>query len=277
MSNFLPSLLGLFPDEPVDPTVIGEDLSKLSALAGHTTQHQWAQDAFTDEEVLKEGHPVRIREAKTTANLYQAVYNSSAATINGEDPKIRPHAADLSGGTFTVDPNLYQVPYNRGLQPVDDMRVEWTSSYPELVWIIADLQYLREKWENFGFNASNPSDYEGTKEYIIRFKARLGLNGAMLPGTGPEVVPFNTRYRGSGYPSRSLRTNFEAFSMVPAGTHVAQLFVGQGPGEQSVTLGHVLETEKTLPYESEPPNEGVVLAHRSLIVITFPLGLPLGG
>lgn len=276
MSDFIPAPKGLMPDEPVDPRVLGEDYARLVALAGRTTQHQWANDAFSTENVLKQGHPVRIREAKKTANLYQATYNGTQASIDGgNDPRIRPH--NDTWGAWTTDPNIYQVAYNRGLQPVSDMRVEWTTPYPELVWIIQDLQYLREKWNNFGFDSTNTPDYEGTTEYYIRFKARLSVNGGFLPGTGTEVIPFNTRYRGSGYATRAMRTNFTGMTMVPAGTHTVQLYCGQGPSDKNSTVDHIIEQEKDLPYDPEPPTEGVVLGHRSLIVVSFPLGLPLGG
>ena len=276
MSDFIPAPEGLMPDEIIDPQVLGDDYARLLALAGQTTQHQWAEGAFTNTNVLAEGHPVRIREAKVQAKLYQANYNAGQASIDGgNDPRLRPHTE--TWGSWTVDPNLYQLSYNRGLQPVSDMRVSWTSPYPELVWVIQDLQYIRERYNRFGYDGTNTPDYNGVVEYYIRFKARIAVDGAFLPGTGPEVVPFNTRYRGSGYAERALRTNLVGMTMVPAGSHVVQLFAGQGPSDKNSTVENIVEVEKDLPYDAEPPTEGVCLGHRSLIVVSFPFGLPLGG
>lgn len=275
MSDFIPAPFGLMPDEPVDPLVLGEDYAKLIAIAGSTTQHQWTRNAFSSINVMQFGHPVRVREAKKTANLYQEVYDAADASIDGgNDPRIRPHTENF--GPWVVDPDIYQVAYNRGLQPVTDMVLEWTSEHPEMLWIIQDLQYIREHWQRFGYDSGNTPDYNGAIEYYPRFKARIVVDGAPIPGTGPEVVPFNTRYRGSGYADRAMRTNITALTMVPAGTHTVQLYAGQGPAEPNSTLEAILEQDKDLAYNSEPPTEGVCLGHRSLIVVSFPFGLPLG-
>jgi len=274
VSDFIPAPKGHMPDEVVDPNLIAQDYQRLLALAGRTTQHQWASSAFASENVFKEGAPVRVREVSVPAHLYQAVYNPVNATVDGDDPVLRPHM-DASN-PFTVDLALYQIPYNRGLQPVSDVRLEWTTEYPELLYILADYQYVRERWNTWGYAGAAPVG-PGTTEYYIRMKARIGVNGGFLPGTGPEVIPFNSRYRGSGDPRRSRRTNIAGIAQVPAGTHTVQLHVGQGPSEPDSTAAHELEQDLELAYNNEPPTQGVCLGHRRLIVISFPFGLPMGG
>jgi hypothetical protein len=264
MKPFIPAPFGNMPDEVVDPERLAGDMVELHRIAQRTTQHQWAEDAFSDERHLKVGHPVRIRFSEVEAHLYQEVFNGAVANPDTENPILR--NGIVAGAT--PDPNLFQIPFNRGLNPVPDPRVEWNTPFPELVWVIADYQYVRERDDQFG----TP---EEPKDYFIRAKIRIGLDGVTQAGAGPDAVPVNSRYRGAGYRRRSNRSNITWMGLIPAGSHVVQLYAGQAWTADSPN-SEVAEMDEEMGYHQDPPTTGVCLGHRRLIVISFPFGLLLG-
>jgi len=257
---------GIMPDDIVDPEKVGEEVQGLARVADQTTQYQWTDNAFASENVLEEGGPVAIGSVEQEGHLYQEVFVGGIANPNSHTPVLNEYILPAA----TPDENLFQVPYNRGLVPVTGSRYDWTSTYPELVWIIASYQYMRLLYNKFG----NDPDENGVT-HQIRYQARLALDGSPLPGTGPAVNPVQTRYRGAGYARRSTSMLHVWMGMIPAGSHFAELYAGQAPSQDS-PADEVVEADATLSYSEHPPSTGVCVGNRQVYVVRFPFGLMLG-
>lgn len=301
--DFIAAPRGVFPDEIPDPERLFGDFALLTALARSTTQHQWKGDssgaarAFGNVNFMKEGPlgPVKVRAVKSEAHLWQATYDPGVLSMVLDPPNLR--SVDVGGGT--PDPNLWQVSYNRGLEPVEfaevngwgagptgwasstQSSIQWTSAYPELLLVIASFQYVRTLHTRFGsawdFDAVTPQAEPRT--YDIRFKARIGVDGGFVAGTGPDAPSYVTRYRGAGYDHRAAL--FSMLGVVPLapGTHNVQLLAGQGFATDAATKDEdeeEIEGTEMAP-EQYPPTEGVCIGSRRMFAITFPFGLPLGG
>lgn len=254
---------GVSPGDTIAPEELARDFREMSALGQSPTHHQWKNDAFTSENFMKEGAPVKISDQVQGARLYQATYVNTVATPDGDDPIIN----DYVKGTATPDPNLFQVPFNRGLVSVTGTRVDWVSEHPELVMLMASWQYIRRHHARFG-ESSNLS-------YDVRFQARLAVDGAMIPGTGPHMNMVQTRYRGAGYARRSTSMTAVWVGVLPAGSHFVELFAGQA---WAATSEHdeVVERDDPMDYRQDPPDTGVCIGNRAIIPVRFPFGLNLG-
>jgi len=268
MSEFIPAPEGVFPDDVTDAEKLAEDFLRLHRIASHPTQHQWRSGAFTTENLMKEGHPARLMVTKTEAHLYQASYADAVATIDGDNPVLDAITAAAADVAAVADPALFTVPYNRGLVPVTGTRQEWTTPFPEFVCVWISYQYIRRAQGRWG------SDRDTALE--VRFKSKIAINGSLQPGTGPEVIPLRSRYRGSGYARRSMRTTVCWMGALPAGTHYAELYAGQGACDSS-SDEETVERDSEMQYKAEPPSTGVCVGHRTTIVLRFPFGMTLGG
>lgn len=252
---FMPS--GMFTGEVIDPEVLSKEYQRLFRLAARTGQHQWIQDAFASRDTLKRGDHVAIEFLEQEAHLYRDPYNAGTYNILTNNP-------DLSKATG--DPNLWQFPYNRGLQEVSDennavLAVEWQSAHPELVWVSVDYQFIRNRLNEFG-----------QVDQHIRAQLQIYIDEGQQPGSGPYAVPLNGKFRGTGFARRAGRSRLTALAIVPAGPHRVVVKGGQMPSVESTAE----ESEPEVDYQEDPPTEGVCLGNRKLIVVRFPRGGFLG-
>ena len=116
MIDFIPVPKGVFADDVVDPEKLAEEFRRLHRVASRPSQHQWTDGAFTAENFLKEGHPCRLLVQKREAHLYQETYDGATGAVNGDDPILNGDVAPPG----VPDRRLFQVPYNRGLVPVQN-------------------------------------------------------------------------------------------------------------------------------------------------------------
>jgi hypothetical protein len=252
MSLFLPPFL---PSAGVvDPAKLSRLFVEASKRSSAQTQWQWEDGAFTSHQrtLIESGKLAKVRQP--IGGPVEALLGMSSAGGG-----VRPDLAALTG-----DPNLWQVPYNTGFQEVGDgdVRVTWTSEYPELVWTIYTWQYMRETLAIL-FGA-------GTEK--VRVAMRLEVDGARREGTGPMAVPTDTRWRGTGLATRSARSTCVDVSLLPAGAHTVTAVAAQRSDDPSDSD----ETDDEHQYEDSPPNDKIIVGHRNIICVCFALGGGLG-
>lgn len=250
---------GIFGGEVVDPEQLAGEYQRAARKASRTTQHQWARDAMPDRNVLLQGDHVRIHEVEVVAELYR------------EGVKLSPVGNDPDLTRATGDPDLFHVPYNRGLVEVDDqsgnpLAVEWTSKYPEVVVVIVDYQYCREKQQHWDTQ---------NQRIDVRTQFQIYLDNGGMAGSGPWAIPLSGGYRGTGYARRSNRSQIVAMQLVGAGAHRAVLMAGQMPADFIVAQDDE-DDEAEVSYLEYPPTEGVCVGSRKIIVLRFPRGGILG-
>lgn len=249
---------GIFGGEVVDPDTLAREYQRASQLAARTTQYQWAANGFPDRNVLLEGDHARIRVLEVTAELYREGVKLAVA---GNDP-------DLTRATG--DPDLFQIPYNRGLAEVTDqngdaLAIEWQSAYPELVVAIIDYQYIRDALSTWAQNGA----------WQPRVQMQVQLDNSSMPGSGPWGKPLNGQARGTGFARRAGRSRIVAMRHAPAGPHRVVLLAGQMPATPASASDE--DDSDPIEYGENPPTEGVCIGHRKLILLTFPRGGFLGG
>jgi hypothetical protein len=245
---FLP--FGFKGGEVCDPDVTAEDFFEAMRVASRLTQWQFANDAFTDRDVITPQESVRFHMLEARGLLQ---------TTPGVDPI-------LTAAMGAVDPDIWQIPYNRGFQEIGDGDVAhvWTSKFPELVMSVFTFQYIRIDQEDFpDYDAADPTTW-----LHVRAQIAIAFDGARMPGTGPFANPIDTTYRGTGLGQRATRTTVVALGMLPAGAHrVAPM------GAQQAAVGTAAEgyTDETR-FLSNPPVEGVCIGNRRHILLRFGRG-----
>ena len=256
MSLFLPK--GVFPAGVVDPSKLHAEFVRAARVAGQTGQWQWAAGAFGDADraLVKPDEVCTVRDSGAVEALLQHRDDVGAVPT-------RQRALLTSAGG--ADPNLWYVPYNQGFKEVGDgdIKVEWTSDYPELVWTIYTWQYIREDLDTI----FSP----GTNNYI-RTAQRIQVDGVRKPGTGPAVTPINTNWRGTGLASRASGSTCVDLSFFPSGNHSVTAVAAQ----RSIYPSGVNDEDDEHNYEDDPPVEQVAIGHRRIICVCFALGGRLG-
>jgi hypothetical protein len=243
-----------------DPERLTDEFRQASRIIDQTTQYQWHEDAFTSPLQIEPGALCRIR-----TNFKQV-----PLSVTGTTP---PQLVETSSSL--VSANLFQIPYNQGFADITDTDVTWTSQYVELVWCIFSFQYLRAR-------AGSEAAAEGEKPDIlpdptdkqIRAQIKVSIDDTLYDGSGPFAVPVDTSgtYRGAGYRNRSLGSSVCVIQMLPPGTHRVVGVVAQAP-DTKVEDG--INSSK-VQYSNDPPTQGVCVANRRMIVVTFAQGGRMG-
>lgn len=278
MTIYLPK--GVKDPGVIDPEEIGDEFIRASKVAKDSTQYQWKEKALFDYEefgalavetpqtkLLNKGTPVKIESVSQAAYLRSntsSVPKTDYSTTNGVDALLT-----KAGG----DPNLYHIPYARGFSTITgatDMSISWTSQYPELVMAIFSFQFIRDKASDIHIRSS------GTDFVRPTVQIRVALNGGAIPGAGIYATPTSDSTRGTGFAGRSLRSSIVGMTLVPAGSHVIKAEAGQTQADPSALSSLEASGGSNWAFDV-PPDEGVCIAHRKLILIRFPRGNWLGG
>ena len=176
---FLPN--GVMSVDIVDPDRITEEYQRANQIAQATSQQQWKEDAVTALTLLMGGgEHITFHGVSTAAN-------TGWTDVAG-------HVLPDTGG---ASPNLWKVPYNQGFSlvgqgAVTEMKLNWTSIYPELVEIDAGAQWIRDSF------ATLPTGSQ------IRLMIAIEVDGVLYWGTGPDAPPQFIQYRGRGYGASTL-------------------------------------------------------------------------
>jgi hypothetical protein len=173
--------------------------------------------------------------------------------------------------------NLFQIPYNQGWTEVNQSDVEWTSEYPELVWCIFSFQYIRART---GSEAAAENAVQGEKTDIltdpgdkqIRAQIKVSIDDTLYDGSGPFALPIDQNYRGTGYRNRCLASSVCVVTELPAGAHRIVAMAAQRP---CVKVNDGINSS-TDTYLTDPPNQGVAIGNRHMIVCSFANGGRLG-
>lgn len=246
---------GVQAPEVADPAEIAREFQEAAKVGGRSTQYQWLRDGFSDINVMKRGGPVCFEECGVLAVL---------GTLPGTDPIL----PDDPG----ADPNLWKIPYNRGYSVIDSddenngvMRIQWSTSLPELLICVYSLQYIR--WDT---NSGLWPQFFTTGR-IPRVQVRMQVDGAPLPGTGPEAVPIDGKYRGQGLAVKGAALAAMSVTFVPPGTHTFEVAAAQASALNSDDDEAEEET-----YGDDGPTNGVCIGTRQGFVLRFAGGGVLG-
>lgn len=250
MQPFLP--FGVNGRDVVDPATLTRDFLEAARIAQRMSQWQFAEDGFTDTNLLTLGDHVRVHNNDRRVELQ---------TVSGIDPI-------LTSAMGAPDTDLFQIPYNRGMVEIDpagdgDVAAVYVSDYPELTLIVYPFQYIRIDQEDFDdYDAADPDTW-----LHIRASLSLSIDGARMPG-GPFTNPVDTKYRGAGLGQRSCRSCLFAIQMLPAGPHRIAALAGVAPAVKTESEGYTDEASVL----TNPPVEGICIGSRRMIVVRFGRG-----
>ena len=267
MSIFLPK--GIKSGEVIDPDFLGEEFIRAAKVAGETSQYQWTDGSFQDNnnsdmDLLKPGAAVKIQEAS------QSVFLRYGATdwhtgLTGQAPDLT-----VASG----DPNLYHIPYFRGYSLITgttDMKVDWTSTYPELVMVIFSYQIITKAY----FDAVSGGS---SNELSPQIRINVVLDGSSIVGAGVKGTLDNIALRGQGCANPAARSTTTGMALTSAGNHSVEVQASQPEVLDSTyhTAG-VAWGGGSHTGHATPPDEGVCIGNRTLIVLRFPRGEWIGG
>lgn len=263
---FLP--FGLSAKDIADPEKISNEFKEAKRIASNCCHYQFGPAIFNYDMIERDyeqkgsvkgkGSHVKVEYAKMVADLG---FNDN----NTDDGS----GADLS---FNAS-ECFEIPYQRGLAEItmqdasgNDAWPQWTSIYPELVFVSFSFQYVRKP------NHSYFVDSDGNPLGRIRTQIRVFIDGVSLPGAGPSAPPIDGLSRGTGVAQASLFTTIHAMAVLPAGSHRVTGMAGQA----NCQLGaEGLESE----YQAiqSAPTRGVVIGNRAITVLRFARGGTLRG
>lgn len=264
MSTYLPK--GLKSGAVIDPDELGDEFIRASKVASDTTQNQWSDASFQDAtnskiNLLKAGTGVIATEVSQSA-----FFRAGGSPAWTTDPGKAPNLTVASG-----DANLYHIPYNRGFSKItgtQDMEINWTAEYPELILVAFSYQGIRKRYSDFDvYNTGADFVYPLTQ-------TRISLDGGTIIGTGTYEHTQDGSIRGQGLQNRAVRTTTLGMTLVPPGSHsvVAEAAQSQCYGTSLVNL-----VNGSVTSFDNPPDEGVCIGHRTLILLRFPKGKLIGG
>lgn len=136
----------------IDPEQQMRDFSQALALLQQINHHRFRENTFNDQDQLK-NELATVMTCSTSADLKAS--STSAPVLTKSAPG---------------DANLYHVTYNRGLEEVTMVQdwPEWTSEYPELVFMAFSWQWCRAPNRSFGSQVViNVADMVGGQQYEV--------------------------------------------------------------------------------------------------------------
>jgi len=264
MSTYLPK--GLKSGEVIDPDELGDEFIRASKVASSTTQYQWAGAAFQNSsnsniDLLKAGTGVIATEVSQSALL-----RTGGSPGWGGDPGQAPDLTVSSGSS-----ELFHIPYNRGFSKItgtQDMEINWTTEYPEMILVAFSYQGIRKIYTAFDV-------YSTGADYVYpQTQVRISLNGGTVIGTGAHDHRHDGKIRGQGMMNKSVRTTTLGMTLVPPGSHSVSAEAAQS---QAYGTAHGDKVTGSVTAFDNPPDEGVCIGHRSLILLRFPKGTLIGG
>lgn len=248
MSSDLYYPFGAMPGEVLDPAQAAVDFQNAAKVAQDLSHWQWAAETFTD--------PSCFQDAVLKGYVSQEV---NLGTTELSEPVLPD-----DGG---ADANIWKIPYNRGWDLVgnnagESMYLTWASTYPELLVMWGWAQYARRRKDKAGWAGS------WTDDMTPRVNFSLRLDGAVLPGLGPQGATLDGKARGAGYGVQYLAWSGLVFMVVPPGTHTLEIVAAQAPWTKSID-----DNEDSNESIDEMTTQYVCVGNRKLLC----LGLPMGG
>ena len=229
---------GIQPGEPLDPARLLREIQNAEARGSSNDAWCWVEEAIPQVATFK---PALIQ--LETASTEAAIGLQAGLGL----PAINP----------PTDADTFVIPYVEGYSEVE--AVSWESSNPELLLILASLQYWRQ------INGLAPWNVGATK--VIRAQVILELDGGILPGSGPLAYPPSRGSRGAGLSDDSAGMVLCALRPVLPGSHSVRLLAGQAPAQLVTSSG-----EAPKGVELVPPSTGVNISSRGLHVIRIAMG-----
>lgn len=287
MSMFFP--FGVFNKEVIDPEVIGDEFQEALRTAFATTHYQWqtgSMQGTPDDDVggidrLEVSKLCNVHVKRVNASFQAASSNEQRLAATDESTRAS-NPATTSHPSIKKGPNVWLIPYNKGLHAIGDgdVSVEWTSEYPELVLSCFSFQYARwrttftnvfEYWSNLTVanrGRGLTKTVAGENAVRPRLQVRLEVDGARMPGTGPSAPSTIEQYRGQGLVDSMLRTAVFSCNVLPAGDHSVIPHAGQASA--------MLNNDTEGIYFEYPPVDGIAICQRSTTVIRIAMGTHLG-
>ncbi len=240
-----------WPGKTIEPNELLQEFYGPLRVAQRTTQYQWASNAFANLDLFATGENVIF--------AYEAVSAHFFLTSGG-------------GPDFT-SAFLWQLPYKAS--PVEvgdgDVALDWTSSYPEMVFVVSCLQYCRESHA-----VGDPLE-----DFFVRARIQLAIDDVRIPGCGPYTVPIEASPRGLGLAARSARLAMVTVQFLPPGAHrvspVASQYSGAEVGNPATYNSRsAFRAGRERLEDNEPDTETVMIGSRKTIVMRCPQGRRLG-
>lgn len=231
---------GVMNGDVPDPDLLAQEYAEAYAQAAETTQLNWTDGAITDLDLL-EGEGEHL-----VCLWHEAAADTGWTAAHG-------HILPDAGG---ADTELWKIPYNAGWAvvgtdtPSAEVELEWESSYPELVEILATCQYVREAIGFFGADWTQ-----------IRVQIGVEVDGVVQPGAIDAPPQFNL-HRGRGYGASALPFAQTYLLVLPPGTHTVRLVAGLAP----VTQVDADEQDKPSTLADVLPTQYVCIGSRALWV-----------
>jgi hypothetical protein len=194
--------------EVCDPELLSREYQNAMRLAQQTTHYQFGLGNPVDPPVAY------VNDVVTVSS------DATYAVLGGTDLL---KLALLDG----VSGDLFFLPINRGLADVTGMERSWTATYPELVIIGADYQYVRPIFASAADDDAWDQGVVGDR--TVRFQLAIEVDGVIYPGTGPGGKAQDGKVRGTGFAGPDLRTHSMLVLMLPPGPHVVKVKAGIGP------------------------------------------------
>ena len=248
---------GTATGEVIDPDLLAREFTEAAADASDTNQWNWLRNAMGVFKAKFTG--------KDLVNAQQTFVACDLQSAKGVEPTLP--------DTVGADVNLWKVPFKRGYSPIGsgtphgDLALTWETEYPELVMVVLTFQYVRVL-------AACDANYTPVNTY--RFQARIQVDGAVMPGTGPFGVPDSGNFRKTGYGQSAAAISVVWLGVLPAGSHVIEGVAGQADWAK-VDPPSATKGAAKMKFARYSPVEGVCVGNRSLIAVRFPRGTIMQG
>lgn len=242
---YLPN--GIFNGDLPDPEKTAQEFREvLSTLP--TSQYQWQKESLSALLLDPENLMQRGKEVVCAYGISDSAWF-------------------LFPGDGGEDPNLYQVPFNCGLVPIENvdgsqMALSWTSKTQELLLIVASFQYVHDKHTSARWGGGGTFTDPLYPHRVIRFQAALELDGTPLEGSGPFGIPILGRIDGTADGEMVHKYLLFAPVAIGPGAHTARILVGTLPNINSYDA-----QEGTWGVNGVPLTSGVMIGTRGLYTL----------
>jgi len=278
---YLPT--GLKTGDVIDPKKIAKDFIEVKKIASETSQFQWHDNSFQDMDKFNDTL-CKVEYVKTIASPGSTNKNVEVLTDTGVHTNLV--FDEHTGGTITgvVDPDMYRIPFNKGLHTIPGTTINWESKYPELIYIIFSYQYLRagvNTYRDFASATADQGDHGDAKSIMHRFNSTIVLDGNNIVGSGPGGLNTEGSYRGLGATTKHLASSSTVVQYVSAGIHSVSASAAILPSSQ-LTDNEGSESRYSISStltsgSGDPYGYNHCIGNRNMIVVRFGRGKLLEG
>tara|TARA_B100000424_G_scaffold41837_1_gene28315 strand:- start:5867 stop:6808 length:942 start_codon:yes stop_codon:yes gene_type:complete len=303
---------GIGNREVADPSNLSREYTEAVKIANNVSHQQFRKGSFPIEtfnhqhcNVTVSSKFANLKVTKGNGPILPKSFDSSSGVVSDVTSSTAtiPQAGTSDQHNVGPSSNLFEISYNKGFVDIPDTSVTWTSEYPELCLIYLVYQYCRSHNEDYlsdsdsgDFFGAQSGDPKYSKMRKHRLQSAINVDGANIPGTGPNGVPTGDSFRGTAFTGRSLHTSVATVQFLPAGTHTVKGVVALGPSgnivdnDGNVTRSTMYNRHSSIYKLSESQEgaaedkttatqlkglaigENAVIASRRLILIRFARG-----